>query len=321
VSRKPNFFILGAPKCGTTSLAHWLKGHPETFMSPEKEPHFFNTDDKQLVTTLDAYENLFRAASSRHRAVGEASVWYLSSSEAIPNILLYQPEARFIVMLRNPVEMAPALHAEMVLSGHEGVGDFGTAWALQTERLHGRRLPALCWARRRLIYGEICSLGRQLQRLLSLAPQSRVLPILLDDIVDSPRREYLRVLDFLKVADDGRVQFPIMNSARKPRWPRFARMLFVFTELKGRTGINFNLRLSAKLHAANIVESPRPILSPEMRAALQVHFAADIALLERLLNRNLGHWLEAARPITSGEDLSEQARETPKVRDPDIAYA
>jgi len=321
VSGKPNFFILGAPKCGTTSVAHWLNGHPEIFMSPEKEPHFFNTDDKQLITTLDAYENLFQGACSRHRAVGEASVWYLSSAEAVPNILLYQPEARFIVMIRNPVEMAPALHAEMLLSGHENVDDFSTAWALQTERLHGRRLPALCWARRRLLYGEICSLGRQFQRLLSLAPGNRVLPVLLDDIVENPRREYLRVLDFLKVVDDGRVQFPIMNRARKPRWPRFARMLFVFTELKGRTGINFNLRLSAKLHAANIVDASRPALSPEMRAALQVHFAADIALLERLLNRDLGHWLEPAQPIASGDDLSELARATAKARDPDIAYA
>jgi hypothetical protein len=92
-------------------------------------------------------------------------------------------------------------------------------------------------------------------------------------------------------------------------------MLFVFAELKGRTGINFNLRLSAKLHAANIVEASRPAPSPEMRAALQAYFAADIALLERLLNRDLGHWLEPPHP------LSERARAASKVPDPDIAHA
>ena len=85
--RKPNFFIIGAPKCGTTSLATWLSGHPNVFMSAVKEPHFFNTDDRRFISTLEAYENLFRAASSDHCAVGEASVWYLSSTEAVRNIL------------------------------------------------------------------------------------------------------------------------------------------------------------------------------------------------------------------------------------------
>ena len=143
--------------------------------------------------------------------------------------------------------------------------------------------------------------GRQLQRVLSLAPRSRVLPVLLDDIIDDPRREYLRVLELLNVGDDGRAEFPILNSARRPRWARFARILFLFTELKGRTGVNLNLRLSVRLHAANCVESPRPALSPEMRAALQTYFASEIALLERLLARDLGRWFEAPESLAPDE--------------------
>lgn len=179
--RKPNFFILGAPKCGTTSLAAWLAKHPSVFLSPIEEPHFFNTDDRQGLTTLAAYEELFRDARDYHSAVGEASVWYLSSSEAVRNILQYQPDARFIVMLRNPVEMVPALHTEMLLSGHKSVRDFRAAWDLQEERRQGRKLPIFGWARRRLLYGEICALGAQLERLLSVAPAGRVLPVVLVD--------------------------------------------------------------------------------------------------------------------------------------------
>jgi hypothetical protein len=295
-TRKPTFFILGAPKCGTTSLAQWLAGHPNIFMSPEKEPHFFNTDDRQLIATLNAYEELFRGACSRHSAIGEASVWYLSSSEAVENILRYQPDARFIVMLRNPVEMAPALHAEMALTGHESVLEFGSAWALQEERRLGRRLPTLCWANRRLQYGDICSLGAQLQRLLLLVPRGRVLPVVLDDVVDCPRREYLRVLEFLGVGDDGRSYFPILNKARIARWPRLARILFVFSELKGRTGINLRLQLAARLFDANIVEAARPSPSPAVRATLEKYFKPDVMLLGRLLNRDFGHWLDSAPP-------------------------
>ena len=90
-----------------------------------KEPHYFNTDDQQCVATLGDYELLFVDATDQHIAVGEASVWYLSSTEAVRNILRYQPEARFIVMVRNPVEMAPALPAEMLLSGHESFATSG----------------------------------------------------------------------------------------------------------------------------------------------------------------------------------------------------
>jgi hypothetical protein len=91
--RKPNFFILGAPKCGTTSLWSWLRAHQDIFMSYVKEPNFFNSDDNLGISNLTDYEELFRGASVSHAAVGEASVWYLSSAVAIQNILQYQPEA------------------------------------------------------------------------------------------------------------------------------------------------------------------------------------------------------------------------------------
>src|SRR5581483_10303187 len=172
--KKPDFFILGAPKCGTTSLAAWLAEHPDIYMSPEKEPHFFNTDHKRYVTALEGYERLFEGASDRHAAVGEASVWYLSSEDAVANILAYNPAARFIVMLRNPVEMAPSLHEEQVFTGREEVRDFATAWDLQEARKRGHDLPRLTWEPKHLLYGDMCRLGAQLERLFSRVPAERV---------------------------------------------------------------------------------------------------------------------------------------------------
>src|SRR5262245_35065298 len=84
--KKPTFFIIGAPKCGTTSLAAWLADHPDIFMSPTKEPHYFNTDHKRYLNSLAGYEQLFEDATDRHSAVGEASVWYLYSANAVENI-------------------------------------------------------------------------------------------------------------------------------------------------------------------------------------------------------------------------------------------
>jgi hypothetical protein len=292
--RKPNFFIIGAPKCGTTSLATWLSGHPNVFMSAVKEPHFFNSDDRRFISTLEAYENLFRAANRSHCAVGEASVWYLSSTEAVQNILAYQPDARFIVMVRNPVEMAPSLHAEMLISGHENVHDFSAAWYCQEERRQGRQLPPLSWARRRFLYGDVCKLGAQLQRLLSRVPASRVLAIVLDDIGEDPRAEYLRVLRFLGLKDDGRIDFAIYNKAKKLRWPGLTRVIFDMMQIKTRLGVSLGLNLWDRVSKLNTVEAPHAQLPPETEMVLRDYFASDIELLGKLLGVNFEHWL---RPV------------------------
>ena len=263
--RRPNFFILGAPKCATTSMVGWLQTHPQVFIPAIKEPHFFNTDDRQYVRTLDAYERLFSAATTAHRAIGEASVWYLSSGVAVANILAYQPQARFIVMIRNPIEMAPALHSEMLMSGHENIRDFKKAWLLQDERRQGRMVPALSWARRRLQYGASCALGAQLRQLLSVVARDRVLTILFDDIVQDPRQMYLRALQFLELDDDGRIEFPALNKSKIVRWPWFARTLFIVGQLKNRANFNINSGLLDRLKTLSFREFPREALACDTR--------------------------------------------------------
>ena len=293
--RRPDFFILGAPKCATTSVARWLGEHPRIFMPALKEPHFFNTDDRQGVATLGEYQNLFAGAGENCLSAGEASVWYLSSANAARNILAYRRDARFIVMLRNPVEMAPALHAEMVLTGHENVRDFRAAWDLQDERREGRHLPPLVWARRRLAYGEICCLGAQLERLLSLADRSRVLTVVLDDVVADSRREYQRILRFLGVEDDNRADFPVHNRARTARSPRLTRSLFVLTQIKARLGVKFSLGLWNRLAEFNVMESPRDDPGAETRDLLCRYFKRDIELLGRLIGRDCRSWVDGGR--------------------------
>ena len=165
---KPNFFIIGAPKCGTTSLASWLAEHPEIYFSPTKEPHYFNTDHRRFLNSLQGYERLFAGATVQHRAVGEASVWYMYSAAAVANILDYAGEAKFIVMLRNPIEMAPSLHEELVFTGREDVKEFAEAWSLQDVRRNGQKLPPMVWEPKYVQYGDLCSLGVQLDRVFRL---------------------------------------------------------------------------------------------------------------------------------------------------------
>ena len=182
--KKPNFFILGAPKCGTTSLANWLGQHPQVYFSPIKEPHFFNTDDTfRNVTDVDTYLQLFEGAGLEHLAVGEASTWYLYSETAVPEIERFTGgDARYVVCLRNPVDMAYSLHAQILFSGNETIPDFCQAWSLQEERAKGRKLPALSNEKTHLQYFRACALGTLVERLLKTVPRSRVHFVFLDDL-------------------------------------------------------------------------------------------------------------------------------------------
>lgn len=295
---KPNFFIIGAPKCGTTSLAAWLADHPNIYMSPTKEPHFFNTDHKRFINSLSSYERLFEGVTERHRAVGEASVWYLYSADAVANILAYNPDARFIVLLRNPIEMAPSLHEELVFTGREDVADFASAWTLQEVRRHGAHLPRMVWEPKYLQYGDLCSLGAQVERLFGRVPRERVKIILLEDVTRDPGGVYRSVLRFLGVDDDQRQDFTALNQAKSRRWPGLLAVAWAVTTVKRALGIEGGLGLWKRLDAVNRVERPRPPLSSDMRQTLEDYFRRDIERLQVLIGRDLGHWL-GERPINA----------------------
>lgn len=295
--RLPDFFIAGAPKCGTTSLAAWLRGHPQLYLSPLKEPHFFNTDQRyRKCRTWRAYRRQFAPAGPAHRAVGEASVWYLHSRVAVPRILDAQPAARFVVCLRNPAAMAHSLHAHLLHGGREHVADFAAAWQAAPARRRGAGLCARAGEPTHLVYPDACALGTQLQRLYALVPRERVLTVLLDDLAADPRAQYLRVLAFLGADDDGRADFSAHNTARR-RVPGAAATL-----LRGYLSARAVLRipplrtgLVRRLDRASTASAPPAPLDAPLWAALGEHFQPEVARLEALLGRDLSHWLGPAR--------------------------
>jgi len=111
--RKADFFIAGMPRSGTTSLYTYLKQHPGIYLSLYKEPHFFSKDLTQSSYNIqdeEIYNTLFAHAGDQ-QVTGEGSVWYLSSKKAALAIKEYNPQARIIIMLRNPVDMIYSLHS------------------------------------------------------------------------------------------------------------------------------------------------------------------------------------------------------------------
>ena len=289
--RKPSFFLIGAPKCGTTSLYNWLSAHPNIFM-PQKEIHWFNQDHGGgCVNSLQEYEKLFGKATRQHIAVGDASVWYLYSHAAVKNIILYNTDAKFIVLIRNPVDMAVSLHGQLYYTAQENIRDFESAWRMQDERVKFANIPSVCEDPAFLQYGKACLLGAQIARLYSTADKERVLVLLLDDFKKDPRTEYLKVLQFISVPDDGRIDFRIYNEAKIMRSFIFSLYIAKIAQLKQflriKSGIGV-LRILEGINRRKLIRNP---LEPELRKELNGYFKSDISKLGSLINRDLSCWL------------------------------
>lgn len=317
--RLPDTFLIGAPKSGTTALASWLGAHPQVAFSSRKEPGFFARDfpphlDAEAHFDLDRYLALF-AIEPQHRVVAEGSVIYLLSAEAVPRILAMQPDARFIVSLRNPLELAPAWHMEQRYALNEDQEDFAAAWQLQNARARGERIPPGCRQPRLLQYGAFARTGEQIERLLSLVPRSSAHIIRFDALRADPGAAYRETLAFLGLDDDGRQDFPVVNGAHRRRYPALARLVLNPPLLRAPLWRLRKILRSARLPVVEALrerqrqDTVRAPLSAAMRAELASHFADDIRLLERLLGWDLRDWLqpEAKAMAATGFDTATNA--------------
>ena len=212
----PNFFIVGAPKSGTTSLYEYLRNHPNIFMPSDKEPHYFAKDftDYPSIKSKNDYLKLFKNCSSSHMAIGEASVWYLYSNEALKLIYEFNPSAKIIAMLRNPIELAHAMHFQAVYNFNEDEHDFKKAWHLQSARKKNLNIPKRCRAQQILQYKKVASLGYQVERLFTIFPSDQVKIIFFEEFITDPKSIYNDVLDFLNVPPDNREIFRKINESK-----------------------------------------------------------------------------------------------------------
>jgi hypothetical protein len=297
--KKPNTFIVGAPKSGTTALYRYLSGHPNICMSPMKEPHFFATDLKRGVSSEADYFSLWSGATDSQIVRGEASVWYLYSQEAIGNIRRFDSDSKIIAMLRNPVDLIYSKHAQLLYNCEEDEPDFERAWKMQEQRKRGDALPRYVVNPQFLFYEEIGRMGEQVERLLSIFPEDQVHIIIFEDFRQNTAAIYRNTLAFLGLQDDGRANFPRINENCVHRSRAVGRLL-----KKPPAFINRRVKLAERLFGVeqlwgidtitrlNTKSVKRPKLSREFREQLQEVFRPDIARLTQLLGRDLSAWLE-----------------------------
>lgn len=306
---KPNFFVIGAPKAGTTSLGEYLRQHENVFFSPIKEPNFFCNDFYTGKTMhprdLNQYLKLFSRARKKHTAIGEGSVLYIYSEKAVQNIKVFNPDAKIILMLREPLSMVQAQHMENLLSLVEDEPDFLKAWNLYENRARGHNLPQSINFRKNLLplvqYRDTGKLGFYLQRVLDLFPKKQVHIVLFDDLLNDARKVYEETLYFLGLPLDKRKDFPVYNESRIPKLPlRQRNSLFLWLEksvpFEMRKIIqigkeNFGLKGSKFLGGLARQEGKRWPIPASRAKKFREHFREDISLLSDIIAKDLSHWL------------------------------
>lgn len=291
-STKPNLFIVGAAKCGTTAWHAYLRDHPDIFFADVKEPNYFATDLPLMraFTSVSRYEKLFaRGRGARYR--GEASGIYLYSTEAARGIRDYDPDARILIFLRQPEEFLLSYHHQMLYRFNENIEDFETAW-----RLSGKRpadsIPATCRDPKLLDYAARAAFGQQVERFFAMFPADQICVIGFEEWTSDPRATYLRILRFLGLEDDGRTHFPRINEAKQYRikWlgkmiahpPRLAMTVVkLLRKLSGRDSLGIGAKASELLASKGY----RTSIGDELRAEIRRFYEEDNRKLQQLLEK------------------------------------
>lgn len=282
---KPNFFIVGMPRSGTTSMYTYLKQHPDIYLAVYKEPNFFSKDLTQShynVQDPAVYDSLFTLAGDKKR-VGEGSVWYLTSKIAAVEIKKFNPTAKIIIMLRNPIDMIYSLHGLYVRTKNEDIADFQQALEMQTQRMKGFSIPSTCYFPEGLFYTEVARYHDKIKRFTDVFTRNNIHVILFDDFVPNTALCYRDTLDFLEVDANFQAEFEPGKAAKIIQPMVLQQIRHSHPEIKK--------KLSTKLGLEAHKGPPRAPLPPGLRSHLQSLFQTDIEKTSQLIGKDLTHWI------------------------------
>jgi hypothetical protein len=302
----PNFFVVGTPKAGTTSLYNYLAQHPAIYMSPIKEPAYFATDLAELkrqlnihepdpqglrdylngpmterragvVTDWEQYLKLFRNVRTE-QAIGEASGNYLASHSAPALIRARIPAARIVMILRDPARRLFSQYSQAV--GHGDAAPGFLDWLATQQALEARLSPPL---------GAVWNgfYARHVERYRTSFPPSQVKVCLYEDYAADPHAVLRELFSFLQVDPGFRSDVSVRhNVVMQPRFPQLRKVLRpVRSVLGGR------LPGAVSAWGRTLGHKPLPGLTPDERAAALGIYREDIRQLQELIGRDLSAWL------------------------------
>jgi hypothetical protein len=206
--------------------------------------------------------------------------------------------------------MIPSLHQRLIHNGDENERSFRRAWNLVSERRRGRSIPPRCADPRLLDYWEIGLLGKHVERFFAEIGRERCFVSVFDDLAKDPDGQYRRLLDFLDLDDDKRSDFRANRESKgvKLIWLQRLLMRPPKRAIKVLASQNYQerfdverpprpiaervLKLRKHLLEWNQAPARRPDIDAALVADMKDRFRDDIALLSRVLGRDLNHWID-----------------------------
>lgn len=295
----PNFLIVGAAKSGTTTLYYCLRQHPQVYMNPYKETNFFAFEGEEVrfcgpgdeefckstITSPKVYEQQFEAVS-KEVAIGEASPWYLYSERAARNIHRHIPDAKLIIVLRNPVDRAFSSYLHAVRDGREHLTFEGGLLA-EEERI--AQNWEFIWH-----YQKAGFYTSQIERFLNLFPPEQIRIYLYDDLLTDFTLFFRDLCKFLDIDPDFTVDTSLRHNATGiPKNQLLGRLVLQQNPVKSTIKLliprqlRYNAGLRIKQHLLK-----KPSLSEETRIKLLDSYVHDISSLQDLIHRDLSPWLK-----------------------------
>jgi len=283
--KKPDFFILGAAKCGTTSLHYYLNQHPEIYLSPVKEPCFF-CDEFQIVKEEEQYLQLFDGVTTE-TAVGEASHVYFTSPGTPELLHRLFPDARFILIFRHPADRAYSLYHHMKRFGFETAKTFERALEIEEKRMHSVSFKENCpQYMYNFLYFHSGLYGEQIERYFSLFSRERFHLLTLKQLQQDTQAEMEAIFRFLNVSESFSPQLEEKNKGMAARFPVVEKVLSS-RRLVNFLSANSILKRIALGPVKKLFFSDIPPVRPETRRHLASLYSNDLNLFQELTGLDL----------------------------------
>lgn len=302
-SRIPNFFIVGKPKAGTTALHYLLAQHPDIFMSSFKEPHHFHLEHVQAGVDRNRgmsglaykdrgkYLELFQDATNE-KIVGESSTGYLYSKSAAREIARFNPDARILMVLREPVDFMHSFHSQLLRSANENEPDFRTALKLEDSRKKGQNIPFTATYPENLLYIDQALYADQVKRYFDEFDSQNIKVVIYEDLRADNLQVFREILEFLGVDSNFTPQLKDVNKTRRVRFPKVAGWL-VFLADKRKYPVQKWMPgwllspIRGIMRRIFYTTGPREELDPELRLELRRIMKPDVVKLGEFLGIDL----------------------------------
>ena len=288
---KVDFFIVGAPKAGTTSLYHYLNEHPEISMSSQKEPDYFSDADlqnygmyygKNRIDTIKKYHNLFDN-NSESKLKGEASVSYLFYKNVPQKIKTYNPEAKIIIMLRNPIDRAFSHYLMdyrlgLVSDSFEDIIDHKSV--NKNEKLFYQQ------------YIELSEYASQIKRYLDVFNNTKILFIEYEDLKMDVTSIIKKTYLFLGVNQFYDPDLTKKHNTYTMPKNSIIRFVYSFVILRNIASLFLPKNLVNRIRVVLFKNDKKPVLLEKTRSRLAQYFTNDITTLTKMLNKDFSRWIK-----------------------------